>query len=110
MKRLSAVKLCKALLRLENKAHIEATAGCNGYYFEGGPEVDGDEVNQKGDILAMKARAILGVTGTDSPFTFFFNGDARGYALKLSISKEAGQVNIHRDMGGFGIIAPDFRE
>ena len=39
----------------------------------------------------------------------FFNFDARGYALKFfeDFSKDK---PIHKDWGGYGIIAPDFRE
>ena len=40
---------------------------------------------------------------------FFVNNDPRGYALKLK-SEFVIDKKIHRDMGGYGIIAPDFRE
>ena len=44
----------------------------------------------------------------------FFNGDPRGYALKLSTQYtryiRSCNINIHQDWGGYGIIAPDFRE
>ena len=40
---------------------------------------------------------------------FFINNDARGYALKLK-SEFIKDKTIHRDWGGYGIIAPDFRE
>jgi hypothetical protein len=36
-------------------------------------------------MAAMKAREILGEQSSVSGITFFFNGDARGYALKLSL-------------------------
>ena len=42
-------------------------------------------------------------------FNVFVNGDARGYALKLK-SEFIKDKTIHRDWGGYGIIAPDFRE
>ena len=37
----------------------------------------------------------------------FINFDARGYALKIkeNYSKD---LNIYKDMGGFGIISPEF--
>ena len=39
----------------------------------------------------------------------FLNTDARGYALKFfeDFSKDK---TIHKDWGGYGLIAPDFRE
>ena len=41
----------------------------------------------------------------------FLNGDARGYALKIDDEYlKNNNFNIHRDWGGYGIIAPDFRE
>ena len=44
----------------------------------------------------------------------FFNGDPRGYALKLTSRYtrylRSCNINIHSDLGGYGIIAPDFRE
>ena len=42
-------------------------------------------------------------------FNMFFNTDARGYSLKFfeNFSKDK---PIHKDWGGYGIIAPDFRE
>ena len=45
----------------------------------------------------------------------FVNGDARGYSLKIleeftTALRNRSNVNIFRDWGGFGIVAPDFRE
>ncbi len=41
----------------------------------------------------------------------FFNGDPRGYTLKIrdEYAREH-QLKIHRDWGGYGIIAPDLSE
>ena len=41
----------------------------------------------------------------------FVNGDARGYALKIDDDYiRVNNFNIYRDFGGYGIIAPDFKE
>ena len=42
----------------------------------------------------------------------FINGDPRGYALKIDdkYQDRLHKVGIHRDWGGYGIIAPDFSE
>lgn len=41
----------------------------------------------------------------------FVNSDPRGYALKIENDwMRAHGGNLHRDMGGYGILAPDFSE
>ena len=37
----------------------------------------------------------------------FLNGDARGYALKFT-NEFSKDKDIHKDWGGYGIIAPDY--
>ena len=46
--------------------------------------------------------------GNDTSY-MFLNTDARGYALKFfeDFSKNK---SIHKDWGGYGLVAPDFRE
>ena len=89
-----SVKLCKKLFRLENKAHRLAEDYCNGIT---------DNIESETIKIINKVKKILNTNEV------FFNGDARGYALKLcdQFSKDK---NIHKDWGGYGIIAPDFRE
>ena len=99
------VKLCKALRRLEVKAHKAATDYCN----------TGDQNCQEyGDHCAELAGDILG-----KPLDLVrvvFNGDARGYALKIDNEPNIPgyndglpvQIQIYQDWGGYGIIAPDF--
>ena len=91
------VKLCKQLFRLENKAHKLATDYCNGD-FKG-------DIEKESEKLLSKVAIILNT----NTFNMFFNTDARGYALKFfeNFSKNK---PIHKDWGGYGIIAPDFRE
>lgn len=42
----------------------------------------------------------------------FLNGDPRGYALKIEDEwlRDRPEVRIHKDWGGYGIIAPDLSE
>jgi hypothetical protein len=93
-----SVKLSKKLFRLENKAHRLATDYCNGL-------VDYEVVEKESEKILSKVAKILNT----NKFNMFFNTDARGYALKFfeDFSKNK---QIHRDWGGYGIIAPDFRE
>lgn len=93
------VKLCKRLLRLETKAHKLAVDFCNGV-------IDQLEWDKKADQILTKVEAIL-----KNKKVLFCNGDARGYALKIDDEYiRNNNFNIHRDWGGYGIIAPDFRE
>ena len=93
------VKLCKRLFRLENKAHKLALDFCNG-------KIDQLEWYQKADEILTKVEAIL-----KNKKVLFLNGDARGYALKIDDGYiRNNNLNIHKDWGGYGIVAPDFRE
>tara|TARA_Y100001937_G_scaffold74735_1_gene101674 strand:+ start:276 stop:683 length:408 start_codon:yes stop_codon:yes gene_type:complete len=93
------VKLCKRLLRLETKAHKLAVDFCNGV-------IDQLEWDKKADQILTKVETIL-----KNKKVLFLNGDARGYALKIDDEYlKNNNFNIHRDWGGYGIIAPDFRE
>ena len=93
------VKLCKRLFRLENKAHKLALDFCNG-------EIDQLEWDQKANKILTKVEAIL-----KNKKVLFLNGDARGYALKIDDGYiRINNLNIHKDWGGYGIVAPDFRE
>ena len=92
-----SVELCKKLFRLENKAHRLATDYCNG-------DFEGDIENESKKIVD-KAKKILKTN------EIFFNRDARGYALKIKDGFiRVNNLSIYRDWGGYGIIAPDFRE
>lgn len=92
-----SIKLCKQLFRLENKAHKLALDYCNGL-FEG-------DIDKESEKILSKVAKLLNT----NTFNMFFNSDARGYALKFfeDFSKDK---PIHKDWGGYGIIAPDFRE
>ena len=53
--------------------------------------------------------AMLGTTNNGHGMSLFINGDCRGYALKLE-DDVARDLAIYKDWGGYGIIAPDFKE
>lgn len=92
-----SVKLSKQLFRLENKAHKLATDYCNG-------DFQGDIEKESEKILSKVAKIL-----NTNTFNMFLNTDPRGYALKFfeDFSKDKA---IYKDWGGYGIIAPDFRE
>ena len=91
-----SVKLCKSLLRLENQAQKLALEYCN----------YGNLDNSAVESILKKAGVLLNITDTNQ---IFFNGDARGYALKIT-DDFCKDKEIFKDWGGYGIIAPDFRE
>ena len=94
------VKLCKQLRRLEIKAHRLSTDDCNG-------NVSNEDFNIESEKIAKSLRKVLKADDLDS-FGVFHNSDARGYALKIddSMLKQSG-VNMERDWGGFGLLAPE---
>ena len=87
------VKLCKKLRRLETAANVAAVKYCNG-------ESDEETIDQAGLTAIWNTCTILG----DAQGRVWFNRDPRGYALKISLCD--GET-LHRDMGGYGIIAPE---
>ena len=93
---IDSIKLCKQLFRLENKAHKLALDYCNG---------DLSDIEKQSDSILDKVAKIL----KTNTFNMFLNTDARGYALKFfeDFSKDK---NISKDWGGYGLIAPDFRD
>jgi len=93
------VTLCKKLHRLEKQAHRIATDYCNG---ENG--VDSEIIDSFVNPILAKVVKLL---GNGCPVQF--NGDARGYALKISDKiVRANGLKIYTDMGGYGIICPEF--
>ena len=108
-------RLYKKLRRLENKGRKISTQQCNA-------EIDEDTFDDEKAKIKQKLRAILGDLWIGAPLKYclknprhphdlalFFNSDPRGYALKFNDEwvREKGYP-IYTDMGGFGIIAPDF--
>jgi hypothetical protein len=94
---LDAITLCKKLHSLEIKANRIATDWCNGL-------LEDDDIDRLVNPILSKVKSIL---KTDAPIKF--NGDARGYALKLDDKYvRDNSLAIYTDWGGYGIIAPDF--
>lgn len=97
---LDNIALCKKLFRLENRAHRYAEDYCNGH-------IDHDLFASASSIILEKVSSIL---GTDES-NIFINGDPRGYAIKFTTEFTNNNINnMWRDMGGYGIVAPDFGE
>jgi len=93
------ITLCKKLLRLEFKAHKIAADYCNGI-------IDSENIEERTEPILRALYKILGIK-----YTFLFNGDCRGYALKISDKTvRENKLQIHTDWGGYGILAPDFSE
>ena len=95
---IDSVELCKKLFRLENIAHKFTTYDCNYGHSD-------DQFELFEDDILSKVSSIL---NCDKDIVFL-NGDARGYALKFT-TEFSKDKDIHKDWGGYGIIAPDFRE
>ena len=96
------VALCKRLRRLETKAHQLAEDYCNGLLESPAYEL------QAGQLLA-KVDQLLHYETAGVPL--LLNGDPRGYALKIDDDYvREHNLDIYRDWGGYGILAPDLRE
>lgn len=107
---LDPVKLCKKLRSLELKAHRLATDYCNG---ENG--VTTDNIREKELPIMQQIYKLLnnGTYNDGRPHRkkvpIFLNYDSRGYALKINDSYvRAYNIEIYKDWGGYGILAPDF--
>ena len=108
---LEPVTLCKKLRRLELKANRIATDWCNGV-------IDTDNIDTHIEPIMKQVYKILnnGIYNDDRPHQkkvpVFFNGDARGYSLKINDAYvktlNTQGKSIYTDWGGYGIICPDF--
>ena len=98
----SPVGLCKAVHRIENKLHQYAEDACNGVFPEGkAGKVEKSALKRLDILLNFKAQGI----------PVFINGDPRGYSLKISDEyMRAHDLDLPRDWGGYGIIAPELNE
>jgi hypothetical protein len=83
--------LCKRLRRIEVRANNAACAACN-------HQAGADAWERESEKASTDANRVL---GTDRVWV---NGDPRGYALKIDL--QPGE-HLHRDWGGYGIIAPE---
>jgi len=107
------VKLCKKLFTLEKQVNQVMCNLCNtnnvqgiepGYIGRTWRQEESTEEEQEKcfDKFRSKLENIIG----KHDFVFL-NHDPRGYSLKIK-EDTARQNNIYTDMGGYGIIAPDF--
>jgi hypothetical protein len=101
------IALCKKLRRLERQAAAIGLRLCNGpkYPTEDGADKDTDAVLLK--VHDLLGNYEPGDALREPVVPIFVNRDPRGYALKIR-SEVAVHLSIHRDWGGYGIIAPDF--
>lgn len=98
-KTIDPIKLSKRLFSLENKAHHATTCLCNTNTL--------NLTEKEEDEFFYKIRKRLSnIIGEDNAEKCFINHDPREYALK--IKEEYSKDFYYHDMGGFGILAPDF--
>lgn len=94
------VALCKKVRRVENAASRWNLDCCNWR----DPSIEEQEENDA--KVYKRIQAILGTVDG-----IVYNKDPRGYALKIDDAvMRANDYQIHRDWGGYGIIAPDLTE
>lgn len=115
------VTLCKKLFRLENKAHHATTCLSNTNTLEllelnrfTGYDVKQATEEEQDAFFDKINSSMVEILGTEAKKACFINYDPRGYALKIKSEYiesigDNGKA-IYKDWGGFGIIAPDFRE
>jgi hypothetical protein len=98
-KEIEGARLYRALRRLECEASRYNETECN----VGIPEKVADRFEKRVHRLIKKHFGNLD--------GFFLNGDPRGYALKIESEETARLasigINLHRDWGGYGILAPE---
>lgn len=105
------LKLCKKLRRLESDASHYTLMLCNGDYLQGSEQIIEDRL----EAILGKVNKLLGNYRYDDQekarvqkVPVRINRDPRGYALKISDRwMNENKVCLHRDWGGYGIIAPD---
>lgn len=94
----------KKLLRIENQMHRLSERECNG-------EIEDEQSQPQWDRAEKQIKKLL--PRLENFGGFFFNGDPRGYSLKIKedvkdkIYGETG-FRMHSDWGGYGILAPEF--
>jgi hypothetical protein len=97
---ISPLALAKAVHRLEVRAHRMAEQYCNG-------DIELEQYEKLTDGIEAALDRLLGFKAKGIPV--LINGDPRGYALKIeSEYVKDHNIDIHRDWGGYGILAPEF--
>ena len=94
--------LCKKLRRLESEGAALGLRLCNG------PDYPEDEADILEGRIMDKTRGLLFGNKRLDNVPIFLNLDPRGYALKIEDGwMREHNATLHRDMGGYGIIAPE---
>lgn len=95
------VVLCKKLRRIETRAHRAAEQYCNG-------DIEMEDYERLAKRALDSAIMLLRPAATDDQATaaIYINSDPRGYALKLR-EDFARKHEIQRDLGGYGLLAPN---
>ena len=89
--------LWRQLRRLENWLSAYSVQHCNG-------DIDGDRWESIKDSAFSRLAKIFGQRLPDG---IFINSDPRRYALKLDNEKVAIPEGMHKDWGGYGILAAE---
>jgi hemoglobin-like flavoprotein len=94
------IQICRRVHLLEAKAHKLATDYCNG-------DITTEQWEGVSEGILERLDKVLNFVNQGIPV--IVNGDARGYTLKIKDRYvREHSLDIHRDWGGYGIIAPDF--
>ena len=113
------VALCKKLRRIETSLKKPLCDYCNGDFKDDDEGTGMDAVCDKARARVVALLFRFDITKNPHPNCacgLFVNRDPRGYALKFSEEwtakfndsrRAAGLPGIYRDMGGYGIVAPD---
>ncbi|MEN6420376.1 MAG: hypothetical protein ABFD76_00390 [Smithella sp.] len=111
------IKICKKLKSLELKANRAATCLCNTNTLDrleltrqeeqvgNVKQATEDEQDAFFNAILVKVNKILNFKAQNIPV--FINHDPRGYALKIK-SEYVKDLQIYKDWGGYGILAPEF--
>jgi len=95
-------QLYKEIKAIENLAHRYAEQECNGE-----TDLTEEQSDARDKRILDRLDKLTGFREKGIPV--FINSDPRGYALKIESEYIAeNNIDIYRDLGGYGILAPDF--
>lgn len=87
------------LQQLERQGNTLTTQACNGF-------IDDDEYEKRERALLGRVDRLTGFRALGVPV--FVNGDPRGRTLKIAWGTRDRVPGLYTDMGGDGILAPNF--
>jgi hypothetical protein len=97
--KLTGLQIGRRLRRLEAEATRITTDLCNG-------TVDQELADAMFDAIEIKVATVFG----RAPKGFFLNRDPRGYACKLDPDHTVIPDGMHKDWGGYGILAAEIND